>query len=176
MRWSIDKAKVAWHAITWCQHTPRAIKRERRRPIGCRMGRERSNTCIAIRTRLVKQILITQISQFTTGFLKHLPLIRLLRYSRCFVEDNFASAGENELASQRPPLTLWDRTTIWKKLPEISYAEFMESERGLALWLEMFHRFGIALLRGVPTTQVGQLLHNILDGNWKRTILPNREK
>ena len=37
----------------------------------------------------------------------------------------------------------------------------MESEGGLELWLEMFHRFGIALLRGVPTTQVGQLLHNI---------------
>ena len=59
MRWSIDKAKVAWHAITWCQHTPRAIERERRRPIGCRMGRERSNTRIALRTRLVKQILVT---------------------------------------------------------------------------------------------------------------------
>nr|CAG4637028.1 EOG090X06NC [Ceriodaphnia reticulata]SVE72949.1 EOG090X06NC [Ceriodaphnia reticulata] len=31
--------------------------------------------------------------------------------------------------------------------------QIMESERGLKLWLDMFHRFGIALLRGVPTTQ-----------------------
>jgi hypothetical protein len=65
-----------------------------------------------------------------------------MRYSRCFIEDNFASPVEDEQASQRPPLTLWDRTTIWKNLPEISYAEVMESDKGLALWLEMFHRFG----------------------------------
>lgn len=79
---------------------------------------------------------------------------RLLRHGRCFVEDNFASAGDEERISQRPPLTLWDRTTIWKNLPEISYTEVMESDRGLMLWLEMFHRFGIALLRGVPNTRV----------------------
>ncbi|KAI9552810.1 hypothetical protein GHT06_020690 [Daphnia sinensis] len=77
----------------------------------------------------------------------------LLRYSRCFIEDNFASPVEDEHASERPPLTLWDRTTIWKNLPEISYEEVMESDKGLALWLEMFHRFGTALLRGVPTTK-----------------------
>lgn len=30
----------------------------------------------------------------------------------------------------------------------------MESERGLLIWLEMFHRYGVALLRGVPTNRV----------------------
>ena len=39
-------------------------------------------------------------------------------------------------------------------MPEISYAEVMESDRGLVLWLEMFHRYGIALMRGVPTNRV----------------------
>lgn len=95
-----------------------------------------------------------QIFGVSEPVLTNLVNIRLLRNSRCFDEDNFSSAGDDEHKTLRPPLTLWDRTTIWKNLPEISYSEVMESEQGLALWLEMFHRFGIALMRGVPTNRV----------------------
>lgn len=80
--------------------------------------------------------------------------IRLVRYGQCFVKENFTSATEDEFSPPKPRITLWDRTTIWKNFPELSYTEFMESEGGLLLWLEMFHRYGVALLRGVPTTRV----------------------
>ena len=78
---------------------------------------------------------------------------RLIKYGNCFGHNNFKTPGEDHI-DKRPPLTLWDRTTIWNKMPEMSYAEFMESDNGLLLWLEMFHRYGIAILRGVPVTQV----------------------
>lgn len=77
----------------------------------------------------------------------------LLKYGKCFIEDSFVSGSEQDIVHKRPPLTLWDRTNIWKNLPEISYAEVMESDKGLSLWLEMFHRYGIAILRNVPATQ-----------------------
>lgn len=77
-----------------------------------------------------------------------------MKYGKCFIEDSFVSGSEQDIVHKRPPLTLWDRTTIWKNLPEISYAEVMESDKGLSLWLEMFHRYGVAILRDVPTTQV----------------------
>jgi len=76
----------------------------------------------------------------------------LIKYGNCFGHNNFKTPGEDHI-DKRPPLTLWDRTTIWNKMPEMSYAEFMESDNGLLLWLEMFHRYGIAILRGVPVTQ-----------------------
>ena len=84
---------------------------------------------------------------------------RLLKYGKCFIEDSFVSGSEQDIVHKRPPLTLWDRTLIWKNLPEISYAEVMESDRGLSLWLEMFHRYGIAVMRDVPATQVGYLYY-----------------
>jgi len=36
----------------------------------------------------------------------------------------------------------------------MSYTEFMESPNGLVSWLEMFYKYGISILRGVPVTQV----------------------
>ena len=78
---------------------------------------------------------------------------RLLKYGDCFIRNHFESPAEDHVA-RRPPLTLWDRTTIWNHLPEMSYTEFMESPNGLVSWLEMFYKYGIAILRGVPVTQV----------------------
>ena len=83
----------------------------------------------------------------------------LLRYGQCFIQENFA-CGEDDNPNRRPPMVLWDRTTIWNNFPEISFQEFMESKNGLTLWLEMFHRFGIAILRGVPATKVCLLLND----------------
>lgn len=76
----------------------------------------------------------------------------LLKYGDCFIRNHFESPAEDHVA-RRPPLTLWDRTTIWNHLPEMSYTEFMESPNGLVSWLEMFYKYGIAILRGVPVTQ-----------------------
>ena len=67
------------------------------------------------------------------------------------------SSGQSALPTERPAMHLWDRTQIWKSLPEISYQEVMESREGLALWLEMFQRFGIAVMRAVPAAK-GQIL------------------
>lgn len=86
-----------------------------------------------------------------------------MRYGKCFIEENFASGGEEETIHQRPPLILWDRTTIWKNLPEISYSEVVESDKGLALWLEMFHRYGVAILRDVPASKVYFIKSNVKD-------------
>jgi len=76
----------------------------------------------------------------------------LLKYGNCFMENHFKSPADDHVV-RRPPLTLWDRTTIWNHLPEMSYTEFMESPNGLVSWLEMFYKYGIAILRGVPVTQ-----------------------
>jgi hypothetical protein len=103
---------------------------------------------------------------FSIDYLKNESTIlchhRLLKYGTCFIEDSFISGSEQDIVHKRPPLILWDRTTIWKNLPEISYSEVMESDNGLSLWLEMFHRYGIAILRDVPATQV----HNIVAFNY----------
>ncbi|KAK8748261.1 hypothetical protein OTU49_016393 [Cherax quadricarinatus] len=75
----------------------------------------------------------------------------LYKYGQSFMHNNFASDSlDMELLTQRPEFELWDRTTIWSSFPEMSYNEIMESDNGLAQWLEMFYKYGVAVLRGVP--------------------------
>lgn len=80
----------------------------------------------------------------------------LYRYGQSFVHETFESESDGHHIS-RPPLVLWDRTEIWKNLPEISYNEVVSSEGGLRSWLEMFYKYGIAIMRNVPPVQ-GQLV------------------
>ncbi|XP_042878598.1 gamma-butyrobetaine dioxygenase-like isoform X1 [Penaeus japonicus] len=76
----------------------------------------------------------------------------LFKYGQSFMHNNFASdTVDMDLLPQRPEMELWDRTSIWASFPELSYNEFMETEGGLADWLDMFYRYGVAVLRGVPT-------------------------
>ncbi|GLH11188.1 MIP04111p [Gryllus bimaculatus] len=46
----------------------------------------------------------------------------LYRYGQSFIHENFESEG-NDDHPKRLPVVLWDRTEIWKSLPEISYNE-----------------------------------------------------
>lgn len=75
----------------------------------------------------------------------------LHRYGLFFTEDGSKVGTDVEYARRRPELQLWDRVQIWKKLPEISWQEFMDSDDGLRTWLELMHRFGVVFIRGVPT-------------------------
>ncbi|KAG7170366.1 Gamma-butyrobetaine dioxygenase-like 3 [Homarus americanus] len=75
----------------------------------------------------------------------------LFKYGQSFMHNNFASDNiDVELLTRRPEFELWDRTTIWSKFPEMSYNEMMESESGLKQWLDLFYKYGVAVLRGVP--------------------------
>lgn len=75
----------------------------------------------------------------------------LFKYGQSFMHNNFACDSMNiEMHPRRPEYELWDRTMIWANFPELSYNEFMESDRGLYTWLDMFYRYGVAVLRGVP--------------------------
>ncbi|GAB6022827.1 hypothetical protein CHUAL_006923 [Chamberlinius hualienensis] len=76
----------------------------------------------------------------------------LHKYGQCFAQDSFdIGSSHGEGFHLRPPIQLWDRTKIWKFLPEISYREVMDSDEGLKTWLEMIHKYGLAIMRGVPT-------------------------
>ncbi|KAK7072111.1 hypothetical protein SK128_005471 [Halocaridina rubra] len=76
----------------------------------------------------------------------------LYKYGQSFMHNNFASDSiDMEMHPKRPEYELWDRTVIWGNFPELSYNEFMETETGLYTWLNMFYKYGVALLRGVPT-------------------------
>nr|CAD7258918.1 unnamed protein product [Timema shepardi] len=73
----------------------------------------------------------------------------LYRYGQSFMHETFDS-DSTENHPDQPQIVLWDRTEIWKNFPEISYNEVMESDEGLKAWLEMFYKYGIAVMRGVP--------------------------
>lgn len=75
----------------------------------------------------------------------------LHKHGQCFAQDSFEVAAEGP--SVRPPIELWDRTAIWNRFPEISYREVMDSNEGLKTWLEMVHKFGVAIIRGVPLNE-----------------------
>lgn len=65
---------------------------------------------------------------------------RLYKYGQSFIHNNFGSDSmDMEHPPKRPSLRLWNRAEVWEKFPELSYNEFMESEEGLRLWLEMFY-------------------------------------
>ncbi|MCL4116511.1 UNVERIFIED_CONTAM: hypothetical protein GTU68_031706, partial [Idotea baltica] len=75
----------------------------------------------------------------------------LYKYGQSFIHNNFASDSvDMENTPMRPELKLWNRAEVWETFPELSFNEFMESEEGLRTWLEMFYKFGVAVLRGVP--------------------------
>ncbi|KAG0713455.1 Gamma-butyrobetaine dioxygenase [Chionoecetes opilio] len=76
----------------------------------------------------------------------------LLKYGQSFMHNNFESDNKDvDVMSLRPDIELWDRTTIWSDFPELSYVEMMESDHALRQWLEIFYKYGVAVLRGVPT-------------------------
>ncbi|XP_050704041.1 gamma-butyrobetaine dioxygenase-like isoform X2 [Eriocheir sinensis] len=76
----------------------------------------------------------------------------LLKYGQSFTHNSFGSDSMDvETVPLRSDIELWDRTTIWSNFPELSYTEMMESDSGLRRWLDMFYKYGIAVLRGVPT-------------------------
>lgn len=76
----------------------------------------------------------------------------LFKYGQSFMHNSFASdTVDMDLHPMRPEYELWDRTMIWSNFPEISYNEFMETDSGLYSWLDLFYKFGVAVLRGVPT-------------------------
>ncbi|XP_045103370.1 gamma-butyrobetaine dioxygenase-like isoform X3 [Portunus trituberculatus] len=75
----------------------------------------------------------------------------LLKYGQSFMHNNFESDNiDVDIMSLRPEIEPWDRTTIWANFPELSYTEMMESDNGLREWLEIFYKYGVAVLRGVP--------------------------
>uniref|UniRef100_A0A6A7FM21 Gamma-butyrobetaine dioxygenase-like n=1 Tax=Hirondellea gigas TaxID=1518452 RepID=A0A6A7FM21_9CRUS len=75
----------------------------------------------------------------------------LFKYGKSFMHNTFElDNADHEAQPVRSVVKLWDRTHIWKNMPEISYKEFMETNAGLLQWLDMFHKYGIAILRGVP--------------------------
>nr|CAD7460450.1 unnamed protein product [Timema tahoe] len=76
----------------------------------------------------------------------------LYRYGQSFMHETFDS-DSTENHPDQPQIIMWDRTEIWKNFPEISYNEVMESDEGLKTWLEMFYKYGIAIMRGVPPEQ-----------------------
>lgn len=68
-------------------------------------------------------------------------LLRLFKYGRSFMHNTFElDTVDKEGMPVRSELVLWDRTTIWNQLPELSYNEFAGSEGGLHTWLDMFHK------------------------------------
>jgi len=79
----------------------------------------------------------------------------LYRYGQCFMHDTFSAPSqmEEEGVHPRPPLRLWNRYSINKSLPEMQFDEFMDSDEAMFRWLDMFYKYGIALLRGSPTDE-----------------------
>ena len=82
------------------------------------------------------------------------------------MHDTFSApaALEEDGTWTRPPLTLWNRYIIQKRLPEVDYHEFIESDEALFKWLEMFYKYGFAMLRNVPTESVssGHIVYSVL--------------
>ena len=76
-------------------------------------------------------------------FTKELLLFftRLYKYGQTFMHNTFESdtVDKNDSPKRSEPV-LWDRTEIWRNLPELSYKEFMETDDGLFTWLDMFYK------------------------------------
>lgn len=78
----------------------------------------------------------------------------LLKYGQSFIHNSFGSDSMDvETMPLRSEIERWDRTTIWSNFPELSYTEMMESDSGLRQWLDIFYKYGVAVLRGVPTEE-----------------------
>ncbi|KAI1318766.1 hypothetical protein EDD11_005837 [Mortierella claussenii] len=45
----------------------------------------------------------------------------------------------------------WDNSIV-SNLPEVSYEDVMESDKGLAKWLDNVHVYGFSFVSGVPVT------------------------
>lgn len=73
----------------------------------------------------------------------------LHKYGRTFTLQSLQSPDVNHL----PAMEYWDRVSIWKQMPEISYQEVMETKSGLHSWLEMIYKYGVAIMRNVPINQ-----------------------
>ncbi|XP_022242920.1 trimethyllysine dioxygenase, mitochondrial-like, partial [Limulus polyphemus] len=71
----------------------------------------------------------------------------LYKYGRCFTMETFHNEKDQV---KLPPLEVWDRVSIWRNMPEISYKEMMETGDGLHAWLEMIYKYGVAILRNCP--------------------------
>ncbi|KAH7953218.1 hypothetical protein HPB49_006188 [Dermacentor silvarum] len=67
------------------------------------------------------------------------------------------NADTDENQCPLPPMEFWDRVSIWKSFPEVSYKEFMETDDGLYRWLDCMHKYGVVVLRGVPCVK-GEIL------------------
>jgi len=76
----------------------------------------------------------------------------LYKYGQSFMNKTFeGDLTDLEVPPARSPRVLWDKELIWKQFPKMSYEEFMSSDQGLLKWLDMFHKYGLAMLEGVPT-------------------------
>ncbi|KAG0413944.1 hypothetical protein HPB47_008897 [Ixodes persulcatus] len=71
----------------------------------------------------------------------------LYKYGRSYMLD---SDNKDDPRAALPPQELWDRVSIWKSMPEVSYKEFMSTDDGLYRWLDLMHKYGVVVLRGVP--------------------------
>ncbi|XP_037276727.2 gamma-butyrobetaine dioxygenase-like [Rhipicephalus microplus] len=70
------------------------------------------------------------------------------------------NADTDENHSPLPPMEFWDRVSIWKNFPEVSYKEFMETDDGLYRWMDCMYKYGVVLLRGVPCEK-GEVLNAV---------------
>ncbi|KAG1673058.1 Gamma-butyrobetaine dioxygenase [Nymphon striatum] len=73
----------------------------------------------------------------------------LLQRGECFYQDTFEASAD---VSHRPPVEEWDRMSIWKSFPEVPFKQIQRAD-GLNSWLEMVHKYGIAVIRDVPTSE-----------------------
>jgi len=78
----------------------------------------------------------------------------LFKYGQSFINKTFeADSTDREVHPARAMPLLWDKEHISANKPEVSYEEFMGSEEGLLKWLDCFHKYGLAFLRGVPINE-----------------------
>ncbi|KAF9426260.1 hypothetical protein BGZ94_006763 [Podila epigama] len=57
----------------------------------------------------------------------------------------------NPFKPEGAPKITWDKS-ISSKLPEVNFQEVMESDKGLAAWLNNIHVYGFSFVSGVPVT------------------------
>lgn len=74
-----------------------------------------------------------------------------------------------------PGRQLWDRASMGEHFPSVPYADVMNTEQGLARWLELTEEYGFALATDAPATpeatraiieRVGYLRMTIFGGFW----------
>jgi gamma-butyrobetaine dioxygenase len=64
--------------------------------------------------------------------------------------------GPRDDAARFPQRKLWD-ARLAADLPEITYADVMQSEAGLVRWLELYLEYGVVAMRGAPA-KPGEIL------------------